>query len=154
MQVLKQLERGDVVERAIEDETFDLERLRKSLDSKPPSERPLMIHAMLFSDEHHRKTIFGDASKMEVQVCRHPVTGIVCSEEDGGEYPAQKPTMTVKYSKEGRVSAAVYIKKNGTSYYGDKLQNQNATIHEQYSKNCTGDRAPLYFYSGKKVVTP
>ena len=100
----------------------------------------LFLDGIAWWDEFHLKVRLGHASKWEVRLCRHPDTGKVCPEEEGGEWDAEKPNTSIKYPGEARVCAgALMHKATGTEADG---------VHGGYK----GVTLPLFNYTGRTVV--
>lgn len=81
-----------------------------ALDEGPDALHPLVLHAIVWWDEHHKKVRLGHASKFECLVSRDDA-GKVCSPEDGGKFPERKPTTTAKYLDEARGSFGAAMRK-------------------------------------------
>ena len=102
--------------------------------------RRLFLDGVVWWDEFHLKVRLGHASKWEVSLCRHPDTGKVCPEEEGGEWDPEMPNTSIKYPGEARVCAgAVMFKATGTEADG---------VHGGYK----GATLPLFNYTGRTVV--
>ena len=93
---------------------------------------PLVLHAIVWWDEHHKKIRLGHSSKWECLVARDQL-GNVCSPEDGGTFPERRPSTTIKYPPEfrGCFGAAMRKKPDG---------------------QMEGVKAKVFVYNNKKVI--
>ena len=60
--------------------------------------RPLVLHAIVWWDEHHDKCRLGHVSKYECLISRD-AQGRRIAPKDGGKFPERKPTMNAKYTE-------------------------------------------------------
>ena len=76
------------------------------LDSEPIDLLPpIFLDGIAWWDEFHMKVRLGHASAWEVLLCRHPDSGDLVSEQEGGIWDAEAPTTSAKYPGEARVCA-------------------------------------------------
>ena len=74
------------------------------LDSEPIDLLPpIFLDGIAWWDEFHMKVRLGHASAWEVLLCRHPDSGDLVSEQEGGIWDAEAPTTSAKYPGEARV---------------------------------------------------
>ena len=81
------------------------------------------------------KVRLGHASAWEVLLCRHPDSGDVCAEAEGGVWDEECPTTSATFPGEARVCAGAAVR---TTADGTK----------------EGLTLPLFNYTGKTVVGP
>ena len=95
--------------------------------------KELILEAITFWDEKHKKCILGCCTKYEWLVCRDS-SGIICDEEHEGKFPEKMPTTSVKFPAEARgIFGVTLVRKEGS---------------------LVGVRAPPYEYTEKNVVGP
>ena len=114
----------------------------------PPADHsellPLYLDGIAWWDEFHLKVRLGHSSKWEVRLCRHPESGDVCTEEEGGVWSEEKPTTSMKYPGEGRVCAGAVMYKWHSQWMGADEEG----LHEGYK----GKTLELFNYTGRTVV--
>ena len=77
----------------------------------PPGCRRVYLEALVFWDEHHKKTRLGHATKYENRISQN-AEGKFCNPDDGGVFPAQRPTTSQKFAQDARVCCGVAMRKD------------------------------------------
>ena len=70
----------------------------------------IYLDGIAWWDEFHMKVRLGHASEWEVLLCRHPDSGDVCVEAEGGVWDKESPTTSAKYPGEARVCAGAAMR--------------------------------------------
>lgn len=105
---------------------------------------PLSLKGIAYWDEKHQKIRLGHAGKYEVLVCRDPETGLPCSEQEGGVWDEEHPTMTAKFPGECRLLCGVAAV--------DRVVRGNRMIGTVVEEE--GRRGQIFEYTGKWVLGP
>ena len=112
------------------------------LDSEPIDLLPpIFLDGIAWWDEFHMKVRLSHASAWEVLLCRHPDSGDLVSEQEGGIWDAEAPTTSAKYPGEARVCAGAAMFTVATP----------GALGDDGKRGIT---LPLFNYTGKTVVGP
>ena len=73
---------------------------------------PIKLDAVVWWDEHHEQIILGHTSQTETRIRRHPETGELATEEEGGVLPERHDTVHVKFPGNAGGCFGVAMRKN------------------------------------------